>query len=62
MGWPVGTESAVSLTACRVRLGCRAGNGRHSLKSPTMWVLPLTLVLLSAGLHASWNLIVKRQG
>jgi drug/metabolite transporter (DMT)-like permease len=26
-----------------------------------MWVLPLTLVLLSAGLHASWNLIVKRQ-
>jgi drug/metabolite transporter (DMT)-like permease len=26
-----------------------------------MWVLPLILVLLSAGLHASWNLIVKRQ-
>lgn len=26
-----------------------------------MWVLPLSLVLLSAGLHASWNLIVKRQ-
>ncbi len=26
-----------------------------------MWLLPLTLVLLSAGLHASWNLIVKRQ-
>jgi drug/metabolite transporter (DMT)-like permease len=26
-----------------------------------MWLLPVTLVLLSAGLHASWNLIVKRQ-
>jgi drug/metabolite transporter (DMT)-like permease len=26
-----------------------------------MWLLPLSLVLLSAGLHASWNLIVKRQ-
>ncbi len=26
-----------------------------------MWVLPLTLVLLSAGLHAGWNFIVKRQ-
>jgi drug/metabolite transporter (DMT)-like permease len=26
-----------------------------------MWILPLTLVLLSAGLHASWNLIIKRQ-
>ncbi len=24
-----------------------------------MWLLPLTLVLLSASLHASWNLIVK---
>jgi len=24
-----------------------------------MWLLPLTLVLCSAGLHASWNLIVK---
>ena len=23
------------------------------------WLLPLTLVLCSAGLHASWNLIVK---
>ncbi len=26
-----------------------------------MWVLPLTLVLLSAGLHAGWNLIVKSE-
>jgi len=26
-----------------------------------MWVLPLTLVLVSAGLHASWNLIVKSE-
>jgi drug/metabolite transporter (DMT)-like permease len=26
-----------------------------------MWILPLTLVLLSAGLHAGWNFIVKRQ-
>lgn len=26
-----------------------------------MWLLPLTLVLLSAGLHASWNLIVKSE-
>ena len=24
-----------------------------------MWILPLSLVLCSAGLHASWNLIVK---
>jgi len=28
---------------------------------PTMWLLPLSLVLLSAGLHASWNLIVKSE-
>jgi drug/metabolite transporter (DMT)-like permease len=26
-----------------------------------MWVLPLSLVLLSAGLHAGWNLIVKSE-
>jgi hypothetical protein len=26
-----------------------------------MWLLPLSLVLLSAGLHASWNLIVKSE-
>lgn len=26
-----------------------------------MWLVPLTLVLGSAGLHASWNLIVKSQ-
>ncbi len=26
-----------------------------------MWPLTLTLVLVSAGLHASWNLIIKRQ-
>lgn len=26
-----------------------------------MWVLPLTLVLLSAGLHTGWNLIVKSE-
>lgn len=26
-----------------------------------MWLLALALVLVSAGLHASWNLIVKRQ-
>jgi drug/metabolite transporter (DMT)-like permease len=37
------------------------GQRRHTFASPTMWLLPLTLVLLSAGLHASWNLIVKRQ-
>jgi drug/metabolite transporter (DMT)-like permease len=26
-----------------------------------MWLLPVSLVLLSAALHASWNFIVKRQ-
>jgi drug/metabolite transporter (DMT)-like permease len=26
-----------------------------------MWLLPLSLVLCSAGLHATWNLIVKRE-
>ena len=26
-----------------------------------MWILPLALVLLAAGLHASWNLIIKSE-
>jgi drug/metabolite transporter (DMT)-like permease len=36
-------------------------NAATTPKPLTMWVLPLSLVLLSAGLHASWNFIVKRQ-
>lgn len=54
------------------RHGTRAVAGRRAVgppcaehlsgpKAPTMWLLPLILVLLSAGLHANWNLIVKRQ-
>ncbi len=33
----------------------------EGMEETTMWLIPLALVLLSAGLHASWNLIVKSE-